>query len=363
MQKIHLTKINLINYRNFEHFSQEFDSNLVLITGNNGSGKTNILEAISYLSPGRGIRGAKKDEICRDDIHNWQADIELQSKLGIANVSCKYNLENKKNYLQYNGSKISANDLSNLANIIWLTPQMNGIFTDSRANRLRFFDRISFGFYINHAKNINKLDHFHKERLVHLTNNIGNFDIAWLSVLEKQIADQAKKIHDAREGAILYMQNSINKLDTRFPKALISLTKLLDDKDYLEVYAEKLKQNREKDAYSGRTNFGVHKIDFNVIHTENNKNASMCSTGQQKAMLISIFLAQVEAIISESSATPILLMDELFVHLDDLRKQYLSEYVINRGVQVFITATDIHGIEDIATHSQRVILEGDLNSS
>lgn len=357
MQKIHLTKINLNNYRNFERFSCEFDNNLVLITGNNGSGKTNILEAISYLSPGRGIRGATQEELCRDDIHNWQSDIELKSKLGIAGVSYKYNLQNRKRDVEYNGSKITSNDLHGLANVVWLTPQMNGIFVDSRSSRLRFFDRIVFSFFSNHASNINKFEYYNRERLGHLTANIGRFDDAWLAVLEKQIAQQAELVHKAREQTIAYMQNSIDQLQSEFPKAILALKGMAWlDNNFIDEYITELKQNRAKDAYSGRTNFGVHKIDFNVTHAENKKNAGICSTGEQKAMLISIFLAQIEAIILETSTTPILLMDELFVHLDDLRKKYLSDYVINRGVQVFITATDTNGIENIANNAQLVAL-------
>lgn len=357
MQKVHLTKISLSNYRNFANFTAEFNSDLVLITGNNGSGKTNILEAISYLSPGRGIRGAKQEELCRDNKYNPEFDIDLQSKLGTAKVSYKYNPQNRKKSIEYNGSKISNNDLYGLANIVWLTPQMNGIFVGSRSNRLRFFDRMVFSFFANHATNINKLEHFHKERLAHLTNNVGRFDESWLTILEKQITQQAQIIQQARNDTIKWMQQSINKLETEFPAALLSLAELFDpNQDFTEQYLFGLKESRKKDAYSGRTNFGIHKVDFCVIHQGNGNNVSICSTGEQKAMIISIFLAQIEAIITKNSATPIMLMDELFVHLDDLRKQYLSSYVINRGAQVFITATDTHGIEDIAAHAQSVTL-------
>lgn len=389
MQKIHLKKIYLSNYRNFTSFHQDFTKDLVLITGNNGVGKTNILEAISYLSPGMGIRSAKLEHIARDNIHGWSYEVEMQSRVGLANITCGYDLAARKRSNTYNGSKIASAELSTLANIIWLTPQMSDLFIGSRSNRLRFFDRMVFAFFPEHARNLNKIDYLQRERLGHLTKNVGKFDQAWLHVLEKQLVELAQKVSLDRVQTKEYMQMAIDKLDSEFPKAMLhlkldiptssdrnaykdheaykghekdrevqenNLIALLakEESHFVDRYMRELFVSRNKDAFSGRTNFGVSRTDFNVVHRDKKQDAGICSTGEQKAMLISLFLAQIEAIIEKHEATPILLLDELFVHLDHLRKQYLSEYVISKAAQTFITATDFDGIEKIAANAQRI---------
>lgn len=368
MNNPRITEHILQDYRNFEHYSCKIDDRLVLITGQNGSGKTNILESISYLSPGKGMRSSNFDAIARNGDFSWKTKSKLTGKLGPAEISAEFDITNKRRILLYNGSKISSNELSRLLNIIWLTPQMNGIFIESRALRRRFLDRMVFGFFKDHSTNINQLDHFQRERLRHLTDNIGSFDEAWLRVLESKIAEIGFEVDIARRKAISYMQNSIDSLENDFPKAIISLDSFDDnirssDKneapnkdEFCDYYIKGLKDNRNKDAYSGRTNYGAQKIDLITLHKDKGQNASICSTGEQKAMLISLFIAQINAIISKTEATPILLLDELFVHLDDLRKQLLSDYVINTPAQVFITSTDDYGIADIAKNAQRIEL-------
>ncbi len=365
----HITKHRLQNYRNFTNYDFEIDTNLILITGQNGSGKTNILESISYLSPGKGLRSSNFDLIARNSEFAWQTNSTLNSKLGIAEISAEFDMINKKRRLLYNGSKISSNEISRLINIIWLTPQMNDIFTATKSLRRRFLDRMVFGFFKNHSSNINKLDHFQTERLKHLTNNIGKFDDSWLKVLESKISEIGFEVDIARRKTISYMQGCIDSLNSDFPKALISIDSFddqikIDDNledynkaDFCTCYAEGLKDNRSKDAYSARTNYGVQKIDLVTFYKDKRQNANICSTGEQKALLISLFIAQINAIIDKTKATPILLLDELFVHLDDLRKQLLSDYVINSPAQVFITSTDDYGISDIAKNSQRIKLE------
>jgi DNA replication and repair protein RecF len=381
INKTNLVKHSLTNYRNFKDYLLEIDSDLILITGRNGSGKTNILESISYLSPGKGIRSSNFEFLSREEKFAWQTESLLSSKIGTAEICAKFDIDKKQRALFYNGSKISSHELSRLVNIIWLTPQMNGIFIAPRSERLRFLDRMVFGFFKNHSANLNKLDYFQSERLKHLTNNIGNFDASWLKVLESKIAEHAFEIDHARRKSIFYMQDAIGRLQSDFPKAKITLKTfdneiqfsyppevnkndnkgyLLENEavrdDFYNCYLNKLKEHRYQDACSGRTNYGAQKVDLVIFHQDKEKDVTFCSTGEQKAMLISLFIAQVNSIIDKTKATPILLFDELFVHLDDLRKQLLSDYVINIQAQCFITSTDDYGITDIAKAAQRISL-------
>ncbi len=355
MKEVYLEHLSLDNYRNFSVFSTEFKNGINIIIGKNGSGKTNVLESISFLSPGKGLKSAHFDDVRKHETSKWGANFKLKSKLGIAEISSSYTENERSRKMFYNGSKISGNELSNLLNVIWLTPQMEGLFLGSSSARRKFLDRIVFSFDANHAKNIANYDHYMRERNKSLANGNLESQDSWLSILEKQMAEFAFKIASARENVIGLMQDTINGLETDFPKAELSISALFESEeqwDSFELsYIELLKAVRQKDFYSGRSSFGVHRVDLNVFHKEKSQPAKLCSTGEQKALLISIVLASIDSVVLNTQTTPILLLDELFVHLDDSRKKLLVNYIKQTKLQTFITATDIVGIEDLASNA------------
>ncbi len=357
---VYLEQLNLLNYRNFKELELVFDNNIVVILGENGSGKTNILEAISLFTPGRGLRGVKYDEISRDYKDNWSSKIYLQSKLGKALLESSFFMDRNSRIIEYNGSKIRNLELTNLVNIIWLTPQMDGIFLSSASERRRFLDRIVYNFYQEHAGNINKYDHLVSERLKLLTQTSFDANESWLKILEVKIADLALKISKLRSDVVVFLQEAIAVVDVPFPKAELSLSLLFEkeigDEEFLEVYAINLYKNRQKDKITKRTNFSVNKQELIVIHREKKQLAKFCSTGEQKALLISILVGQIEANKAITKAAPVLLLDEFFVHLDDKRKDSLAEYIINSKLQTFITATDIAGLDRVAQIAQIIYI-------
>ena len=156
------------------------------------------------------------------------------------------------------------------------------------------------------------------------------------------------------------MQAAIDSLDTKFPKAQLKISPLytepVKDEAFIENYIATLANNRQKDCYSGRTNFGVHKTDLLVFHELEHRPAQLCSTGEQKALLISVILASVESVLQNTQTTPIILLDELFVHLDESRKKHLADYITVSKLQTFITTTDIIGIEDLAANAHIIEL-------
>ena len=358
--KVYIEKLNLHNYRNFKDLELVFNNNIVVILGKNGSGKTNILESISLLSPGRGLRSAKYDEISQDNKENWSSNTYLQSKIGKALVESRFLINANSRVIEYNGTKIRNLELTNLSNIIWLTPQMDGIFLSSASDKRRFFDRIVYNFYQEHANNINKYDYLISERLKLLAKRNSNFDESWLKILETKIANSALKISKLRSNVIVFLQESIDIVDATFPKAKISINLLFEketkDEEFLDKYAANLNKNRQKDMITKRTNFSINKQEMIVEHAEKRQLAKFCSTGEQKALLISILLGQIEANKTIAKTTPILLLDEVFVHLDDMRKDSLSEYIINSKLQTFITATDMAGLNKIADNSQMIYI-------
>src|SRR5690348_14295207 len=145
---VYLTKLALNNYRNFSQLELNFNNNIIIILGDNGTGKTNMLESISLLSPGRGFRGAKYDDIaCHNNEHGWLVNYYLQSKVGSAHIKSEFDKKNNSRTIEYNGSKIANSELPGLLNVIWLTPQMEGIFLAPAADRRKFLDRIVYNFY------------------------------------------------------------------------------------------------------------------------------------------------------------------------------------------------------------------------
>ncbi len=360
MKPVYLEQLSIENYRNFSEWSIDFDKRINIIVGPNGSGKTNILESISYLSPGKGLKSAHFDEVRKHEEQKWSTNFKLKSKLGVAEIASSYSQNDRSRKMLYNGSKISGSELSNLLNVMWLTPQMEGLFLGSSSARRKFLDRIVYSFDANHAKNIAKYNHYMKERNKSLANGDLNSQNSWLGILEKQMAGEALKIATSREEAISLMQDAASSLKTEFPKAELSITPLFESEeqwDSFEIsYLQVLKDDRQKDFYSGRTNFGVHKADLEVSHQEKAQQARLCSTGEQKALLISIMLASIESVLQNTLTTPILLLDELFVHLDDSRKKHLSSYVMQSKLQTFITTTDIIGIEDLASKAHIIKL-------
>ena len=360
MKPVYLEQLIIENYRNFSEFSIKLDKGVNIIIGPNGSGKTNILESISFLSPGKGLKSAHFDEVSKHEKAKWATNFKLKSKLGIAEIVSSYARNDRSRKILYNGSKISGSELSNLLNVIWLTPQMEGLFLGSSSDRRRFLDRIVYSFDASHAKNITKYDHFMRQRNKSLESGDLNSQDSWLGTLEKQMAEAAFKIATARKEVVVLMQGVIDSLKTEFPKAELSITPLFESEEQWSSfelnYAQLLKEGRKKDFYSGRTNFGVHKADLNVFHKEKMQHAKLCSTGEQKALLISIVLASIESVIQSTQTTPILLLDELFVHLDNTRKKYLASYIMQDKLQTFITTTDIIGIEDLASKAHIINL-------
>jgi DNA replication and repair protein RecF len=357
IMKIYIEELNLYNYRNFKELKLVINNNIAIILGDNGSGKTNILESISLLSPGNGIRGAKHEEIAKNRAGDWSSSISMQSKLGSAQIKYSFLENTKTRNIDYNGSKITNSELLKLVNIIWLTPQMDGVFLSSASDKRRFLDRIVYNFYGEHATNLNKYAHLTSERLKILTNrNPTPEDDSWLHILEQKITDFAIKIINMRKESVRFLHEAIEHLDTAFPKAHLAISNLfedeLDDDQFAKAYKTILNKNRQKDAITKRTNFGINKQELIVEHSEKKQLAKFCSTGEQKALLISILLGQIEANIRVAKTTPILLLDELFVHLDDKRKDSLAQYLINSKLQTFITATDIAGLEKIAHIAQ-----------
>jgi len=360
MKNIFLHSLILENYRNFKNFEVKTDNAPVIIIGENGSGKTNILEAISLFYPGRGLRSAKLADICKTLEDHYTVKALLQSKLGIAEFSTQFKRSSNRRITEYNNSKIANNELSKFTSMVWLTPQMEGIFTSSSSDRRKFLDRIVYNFDPKHAELVSKYEHYMYERNKILEGEIR--DDNWLRTIEEKMADTSNHIANNRLKTLEFMQQAINDLENEFPKAELSIDGTVEQKilngeeNIVSFITAELYKTRNKDKLLGRTSFGVHKSDFLVKHKKKNILAKFCSTGEQKAILIAIILAEMNYAIRLTKIAPILLLDEVFVHLDNKRREYLTELFTDSNLQLWVTATDLKGIEEFGNKSQLIKL-------
>lgn len=338
----YIQELELKNYRNFNFFKIHLNDNPVILTGENGVGKTNVLEAVSMLFPGRGIRYAKLDEICKIGTRNWQIKALLQSKVGRSEINTNFNLDSKTREIKFNGTKIMNKELNKLATIIWVTEYTNDIFLETPNKRLKFLDRFVYNFIFSHASEINKYEYYIKERLKIL---VQEQSIKYsLAVIESKIAEVSYKIYKNRLQTIKIMQSYINNLDLNLPKSCLLLDGFIErissTDNIEELIKKKLYEFREVDKISQKSNFGVHKSNFFLMHQEKGILAKFCSTGERKAMLISIILAQVKYIVDNYEFTPILLLDEVFSYLDMKRKNLLIDFFLSYKLQFWISSTD-----------------------
>lgn len=329
-----INELSLSHYRNLRALDISVNSSPILIIGDNGAGKTNILESISMLSPGRGLRGAKLDEIYSYQASSWHINSRVQSNLGVAQISTSYSAESSKRLVEFNGSKIANSELARLLKIIWLTPQMEGLFLGGSSDRRRFLDRMVYCFHPEHASVVNKYDYYLKERIKIL--QMPSIDYSWLGIIEEKLSAEANLIMHRRKNTLDILSDALDKLESPFPKARLGITG--NEFHSNEWMQERLRESRELDRLSKRSNFGPHRSDLLVYYGE--IPASQRSTGEQKAMLISMTIAQVLATQEYGNAKPILLLDEIFVHLDEVRREYLAEFLTGSGSQTWITSTE-----------------------
>ncbi|MCC2646308.1 MAG: recF [Rickettsiaceae bacterium] len=357
VKRCSLEELKLTSYRNFDNFFLRTESNPVVILGQNGVGKTNILESISLLFPGKGLKNTKFDDICPKgnsftDNH-WNVEAKISSPLGKITLSSFYNrdIDGSKRSIFFNGSKITNAELARVNSVIWLTPQMDYIFIGPSSDRRRFFDRMVYTFDPEHSARINKYEYYVRERAILLQSSRNP---QWLSLLEEKIAETSVAIAFARLQTLHALQESIISFESEFIKAQLSLEgdleSIAENFTALELenlVKEKLYNNREIDTQTKRTNFGSHRTDLNAFHPITQKPANICSTGEQKSLLISIILAEIYAKSKWTSTLPIVLLDEVTVHLDAIRRKSLLEHLIATKTQFWITANNIEQIGEL----------------
>ena len=312
----------------------------VAIFGRNGVGKTNILEAISLLSPGRGIRNAKPYDISRkpEDV-GWKIKAKLQNNEQILEVETFLNSGSSR-VVKIDEKIQTQISLSKTYKILWLSPLMDRLWIEGAEGRRKFLDRMTLNFIPDHGSIFIRFQKCLRQRNRLLKDNIN--DEKWYDVLEEKLSIDGANLNKNRAITVEKIDKALENLNPVFPKAKLSLidTQYLDSSTSIEELRRAFKDNRSKDLLAGRTLVGPHRIDLSALYLEKNNFVTECSTGEQKAILISIILANAWSLSEYVGVPPILLLDEVTAHLDDNRRAELYEEILNLKAQVFMTGTE-----------------------
>ncbi|RCL00283.1 MAG: DNA replication and repair protein RecF [Candidatus Tokpelaia sp. JSC188] len=350
-----LRHIALSSYRNYATLKLDFSGASVVITGYNGSGKTNLLEAISLLSPGRGLRHAVYQDVSSfDAVHHNFSGFGIHARLncrtygevliGTGLVGAGQNKGGRR--IRINGIPRSADMMLEYCRIIWLIPAMDRLFCGAAGDRRRFLDRMILAIDPLHGRRVLDYEKAMQSRNRLLIDNI--HDMAWLDAFEAQMAKLGTAIAIARYEMIRLLNTTTNRLYTGcFPQVELSLEGVVEKIllslptiDVEENFRVLLKEGRATDRITGRTLVGPHRADLIVIHKEKSIPAGLCSTGEQKALLTGLILSHACLTGQLSGMTPILLLDEIAAHLDAKHRKVLFDILATLGVQAFMTGTD-----------------------
>ena len=347
-----LLRLSLSDFRNHADLVIEPGPGFVVLTGENGAGKTNILEAVSLLSPGRGLRGAPITEIARTT-GTGAFGIAARLAGGELATGTQTNATNRR-IVRINGAQKAITSLSEWLSLIWLTPAMDRLFNEGASERRRFLDRLVLAASPSHAGHASRYDAAMRQRN-RLLSPDGPLDNAWLSGLEQQMALHGAALTAARTDCLTELSARLDAApDGPFARASLALEGWSERDDFAAL----LTKSRSRDAAAGRAIDGPHRVDLVVVHREKAQPAARCSTGEQKALLLGIILAHAECVKERQNRPPLLLLDEVAAHLDPVRRQALFERLASTGGQVWMTGTETAPFADTINSASHFHLDG-----
>lgn len=364
-----LVRLGLRSFRSYADLSLRLDGRHVCLFGANGAGKTNLIEAVSLLGPGRGLRGAALGDLVRTaggepaapgwaisaGVDHDGSDRTLQVGLDVDEAG------RSRRVARIDGAPASQGDLAELVRIVWLTPAMDRVFAGGAGDRRRFYDRQVLAHWPAHGAASAAYETAMRDRNALLERH--RPDPAWLDAIEARMAEAGARIARHRVAALRRLQAAIDQRpDGAFPKADLTLEGEVealaaasdDDAHVGAEFARRLKLGRSRDAAAGRTLTGVHRSDLRVVHRPKSAPADQCSTGEQKALLVGLILANAHALIGRDFApNPLVLLDEAAAHLDSDRRAALYDELSALGGQAWLTGADRSLFEAFGDRAQR----------
>ena len=348
-----ILKLTLNNYRNYHAASLETGAKTIVLVGPNGAGKTNLIEAISFFAPGRGLRRANLDEVAfSEGDGSWAAAAEIEGALGLATLGTGIERPPEEGATTLRKCRIDREPVGSAAafadhlRVVWLVPAMDTLFVGAPSERRRFLDRLALAVDAEHGSRVNAL-----ERSLRSRNRLleeARPDAHWLDAVEHETAELAVAVAGQRVETVSRLDGVLaSRKGSAFPPAEIALDgwmeKLIPEHPAIEIeerYRAVLRDNRARDAAAGRTSDGPHLTDLKVTYAHKGIAAADASTGEQKALLIGLVLAHGRLIAEMTGFAPILLLDEIVAHLDPARRAALHVELAQLGGQVWMTGAD-----------------------
>ena len=358
MSGAYVEALKLSNFRCYKTARLDLGNknNLVVLTGHNGAGKTNILEALSFLSPGRGLRRASLGEVTRiGSTSPWAVSAEMRGEFGPLMVGTGLAEESQtgdgpsRRVVRIDGENVAGPAvLASQFSVSWLTPQMDRLFIEGASSRRRFLDRLMLGMYPDHGRQVSAYDRAMQERNRLLAEKGMQADAIWLNALEARMAEHGVAVAAARIAFASQLVGQIeNNQEGAFPKAQLALDGIVEQAlmqapatAVEDAERERLKAARPADSQKSRAGNGPHKCDLRVTHMEKAMPAELCSTGEQKALLIGVILANAKLKAASDGKAPLMLLDEVAAHLDEDRRAGLFEELLALDSQCWLTGTD-----------------------
>ncbi len=341
-----LTRLTLLQFRSHPHLELVLDGRPVAIYGANGAGKTNILEAVSMLSPGRGLRRAGADELARRPGElGWKIRAELTVG-GVGHEIETFAAPSGAREVWIDSKSAAQVALGRLMRVIWLVPAMDRLWIEAAEGRRRFLDRLTMAFRPGHGEDVLAYEKAMRERNRLLKDMVR--DSVWYGALEAQMAASGAAINENRAAALARITNAQQGATTAFPAPDLALEGE-GSADLLAALAE----GRARDMAAGRTLEGPHRADLIAHHAAKAMPAAQASTGEQKALLISVILANARALAQDTGSPPILLLDEVAAHLDGGRRAALFDEICALGVQAFMTGTGAELFGELGGRAQQ----------
>ncbi len=346
-----ITSLTLSHFRSHLSARLSFDGRPVAIVGANGAGKTNVLEAVSLLSPGRGLRRAEAADVARrPEGLGWKVRADVLGMTAGHEVET-WAEPGEGRSVRIDGKAATQAALGRVMRVLWLVPAMDRLWIEAAEGRRRFLDRMTMSFAPEHAEAVLGYDRAMRDRNRLLKDQVT--DARWYTALEAQMAEAAAAIMANRQAAVARLM-AAQGVETAFPAADLAIIGP-DEDDLAGVWAA----TRARDVAAGRTLVGPHRADLAAVYRAKGADAAQCSTGEQKALLISLILSNARALAAGLGAVPVLLLDEVAAHLDEARRAALYDEICALGAQAIMTGTEAALFDTLGGRGQMFAVSDD----